>query len=138
MTWVDTLFRDLVYGARMLRRQPGTTFLAVLTLSLGIGANTVIYSLLHAALIRPLPFPSSQRLVAVVDDFVTENRFDMSPTIPETLDVRAATRRSTAAASRCARSRRASKRTFSAHSACSPRSAGSSPSAITRRDAIAS
>jgi predicted permease len=92
MMWVDTLFRDIVYGARMLRRQPGTTCLAVLTLSLGIGANTVIYSLLHAALIRPLPFPSSERLVAVVDDFVTENRFDMSPTIPETLDVRAATR----------------------------------------------
>jgi len=92
MMWVDTLLRDIVYGARMLRRQPGTTFLAVLTLSLGIGANTVIYSLLHAALIRPLPFPSSQRLVAIVDDFVAENRFDMSPSIPETLDVRAATR----------------------------------------------
>ena len=52
MMWLDTLVRDLTYGARMFRRQPGTTALAVLTLSLGIGANTVIYSLLHAALIR--------------------------------------------------------------------------------------
>ena len=92
MMWIDTLFRDLSYGARMLRRQPGTTFLAVLTLSLGIGANTVIYSLLHAALIRPLPFPDADRLVAVVDNFVTQNQSARSPTVPELLDVRAASR----------------------------------------------
>jgi len=90
MMWIDSLARDLAYGARMFLRQPGTSFLAVLTLSLGIGANTVIYSLLHAALIRPLPFPSPDRLVAVVDDFVTQNQFDGWPTVPETLDVRAA------------------------------------------------
>ena len=66
--WIETLFRDLAYGARMLRRQPVTTLLAVLTLSLGIGANTVIFSLLHAALLRPLPFPAADRLVAVVDN----------------------------------------------------------------------
>ena len=92
MMWIDSLWRDLVYGARMFLRQPGTSFLAVLTLSLGIGANTVIYSLLHAAMIRPLPFSSPERLVAVVDDFVTQNQFDVSPTVPETLDVREATR----------------------------------------------
>jgi predicted permease len=92
MMWIDSIGRDLVYGARMFLRQPGTSFLAVVTLSLGIGANTVIYSLLHAALLRPLPFPSADRLVAVVDNFVTENRFDMSPSVPETLDVRAASR----------------------------------------------
>ena len=91
MMWLDTLSRDIAYGARMLRRQPGTTLLAVLTLSLGIGANTVIYSLLHAALIRPLPFPSPQQLVAVVDEFRTDNG-STTPTIPEILDVRAATR----------------------------------------------
>ena len=92
MMWIDSLARDLAYGARMFLRQPGTSFLAVLTLSLGIGANTVIYSLLHAALLRPLPFPSPDRLVAVVDNFVTQNQFDASPTVPETLDVRAASR----------------------------------------------
>jgi len=92
MMWIDSLARDLVYGARMFLRQPGTTFLAVLTLSLGIGANTVIYSLLHAALLRPLPFPSPDRLVAVVDNFATQSQFDISPTVPETLDVRAASR----------------------------------------------
>ena len=92
MMWIDSLARDLIYGARMFLRQPGTTFLAVLTLSLGIGANTVIYSLLHAALLRPLPFPSPDRLVAVVDNFATQSQFDISPTVPETLDVRAASR----------------------------------------------
>jgi putative ABC transport system permease protein len=92
MTWIETLFRDLAYGARMFRRQPGTTLLAVLTLSFGIGANTVIFSLLHAALLRPLPFPSADRLVAVVDNFKTDGAVNMSPTVPELLDVRAATR----------------------------------------------
>src|SRR6185503_7381379 len=92
MMWIDSLARDLVYGARMFLRQPGTTFLAVLILSLGIGANTVIYSLLHAAMIRPLPFPSADRLVAVVDNFATQNQFGTGPTVPEMLDVRAASR----------------------------------------------
>jgi putative ABC transport system permease protein len=90
--WIETLFRDLAYGARMFRRQPGTTCLAVLTLSLGIGANTVIFSLLHAALLRPLPFPSADRLVAVVDNFRTDGAVNVPPTVPELLDVRAATR----------------------------------------------
>jgi predicted permease len=92
MMWIETLFRDLSYGARMFRRQPGTTFLAVLTLSLGIGANAVIYSLLHAALIRPLPFPDADRLVGVVDNFQTDSRSGAAPTVPELLDVRAASR----------------------------------------------
>ena len=92
MMWLETLFRDLAYGARMLRRQPVTTLLAVLTLSLGIGANTVIFSLLHAALLRPLPFPSADRLVAVVDNFRADGAVTLPPTVPELLDVRAATR----------------------------------------------
>ena len=92
MMWVDTLFRDLGYGARIFRRQPATTVLAVLTLSLGIGANTVIFSLLHAALLQPLPFPDPDRLVAVVDHFRTGNNRNVPPTIPELLDVRAASR----------------------------------------------
>src|SRR5262245_14813741 len=71
MMWIDTLIRDLTYGARMFRRQPATTALAVVTLSLGIGANAVIFSLLHAAVIRPLPYPAPDRLVGVVDNFST-------------------------------------------------------------------
>ena len=93
MMWIDTLARDLAYGARMLRRQPGTTFLAVLTLSLGIGANTIIYSLLHAALIRPLPFPA-RRIGSSRSSTISSprTRSMQPPTVPEILDVRAESR----------------------------------------------
>ena len=92
MMWIESLFRDLSYGARMFRRQPATTLLAVLTLSLGIGANTVIFSLLHAALLRPLPYPDADRLVAVVDNFRTDGTVNVPPTVPELVDLREATR----------------------------------------------
>ena len=92
MMWIETLFRDLAYGARMFRRQPGTTLLAVLTLSLGIGANAVIFSLLHAALIAPLPFPMRDRLVARRRPLPHRGAAQHPPTVPELLDVRAASR----------------------------------------------
>ena len=63
--WIESLGRDLRHGARMFRRQPGLAALAILTLSLGIGANAAIFSLLNAVLLRPLPFPDADRLVAV-------------------------------------------------------------------------
>jgi predicted permease len=91
MMWIETLFRDLSYGARMFSRQPASTALAVITLSLGIGANTVIYSLLHAALLQPLPFPEPERLVGVMDTYRIDGT-NAPPTIPEILDVRAASR----------------------------------------------
>lgn len=91
MLWIETLLRDLSYGARMFRRQPGSTALAVGTLSLGIGANAVIYSLLHAALLQPLPFPNPGQLVGVVDTYRMGPR-QSAVTIPEILDVRAASR----------------------------------------------
>ena len=92
MTWIETLGRDLRYGARLFSRQPGTTFLAVLTLSLGIGANAVISSLLHAVLLRPLPFPNAERLIAIIDNFRTDGLSDVPPTVPELLDVKASSR----------------------------------------------
>src|SRR5215469_402334 len=63
--WWDHLWQDVRFGARLLARSPGFTFVGVLTLALGIGALTVVFSAVYAVLLKPLPFGSADRLVAV-------------------------------------------------------------------------
>src|SRR6266545_3717334 len=63
----DEVWQDLRYGARMLLRQPGFTLIAVITLALGIGANTAIFSVVNAVVMRPLPFPASEQLVRLYE-----------------------------------------------------------------------
>ena len=64
---METLVKDLRYGVRSLLKQPGFTAVGVLSIALGIGVNTAIFSFINAALFRPLPFPDSHRLVRLWD-----------------------------------------------------------------------
>lgn len=66
--WLDDLQRDVRYALRGLSRTPGFTVAAILTLALGTGANTAIFSLVNGVLLRPLPYPGSDRLVQVMEN----------------------------------------------------------------------
>ena len=67
-TWVESFFQDVRYGLRQLRKSPGFTTVAVLTLALGIGANTAIFTLIHALLLKSLPVAHPEELYNLGDD----------------------------------------------------------------------
>jgi putative ABC transport system permease protein len=85
-----TLLQDLRFGARTLAKRPGFALVAVLTLALGIGANTAIFSVVNAVLLRPLPFRDAERLVLVYETTQTVPRDYVS--VPNLEDYRAGSR----------------------------------------------
>jgi hypothetical protein len=86
--WLDELTRDVRYGVRTMRRSPGFTAVAILTLALGIGATTAVFSAVNAVLINPLPFPNAKRLLWAWGKFPRGAEAFVSP--PDLADYRAA------------------------------------------------
>ena len=69
LPWLDDLARDVRHGLRTLRRTPVFTAVALLTLALGIGANTAIFSIVHGVILRPLDYPKPEQLMYLTTEF---------------------------------------------------------------------
>ncbi|MEK6300647.1 MAG: ABC transporter permease [Acidobacteriota bacterium] len=85
---MESLRQDLAYGLRALVKSPGFTIVAVLTLGLGTGANTAIFSVLNGVLLRPLPFREPERLVMVWNNNTKANQPQAALSVPDLLDYR--------------------------------------------------
>ena len=85
---IDTLFQDLRYASRMLRKNPGGAFVAVLTLALGIGANTAIFSFLEGIILRPLPYRQPEQIVILRQQLTRAGIEQMDFSVSEINDYR--------------------------------------------------
>lgn len=82
------MITDIKYALRMLLKAPGFTVIAILTLALGIGANSAIFSVIDAVLLHPLPFPKPNQLVAVWSPLPTDKRAKETNSVPDYVDLR--------------------------------------------------
>jgi len=85
---MDTLIQDIRYGIRMLLKSPSISIVATIALALGIGANTAIFSVVNAVLLKPLPFPNSESLMAVFESDTTRGQLRGSYSFPNYFDLR--------------------------------------------------
>src|SRR5687767_9032126 len=86
---ISTILQDLRYAIRALRKSPGFTLTAALTLALGVGANTAIFSVVNAVMLRPLPFAEPDRLVRIWESNVERGWPTFAVSHPNFLDFRA-------------------------------------------------
>src|SRR5882762_4987020 len=84
---IDILIQDVRFALRMFRKSSGVTAIAILTMALGIGATTAIFSVVDATLLEPLPYPKSEQLVSIQDDFPGAGAEDVGLSEPEWQDL---------------------------------------------------
>ena len=88
VSWFEELVKDLRYGARQLAKNPGFALMAILTLGLGIGSNTAIFSVINGVLLKPLPYENGERLVLVQQSAPLANQANVGISIKELYDYR--------------------------------------------------
>src|SRR5215475_9516283 len=77
--WIDSILRDVRYAVRTLVRTPVFALTVILTLGLGIGANTAIFSIVDRLLLRPLPYPRGEQLMVLNENSPKSNHMDVNP-----------------------------------------------------------